>query len=135
MMKMVTHDSVSEDLRRAFREWYDRKRPRKDDICKAFHLRRLPKPHGVVAFAHYLIARTVQELSQPADTAHKEAGVDVEEDDGRVAVGVLPVSKKGGLKMKKKMISGPWGHFGELWVVWSCLTRVKKVQRRVMVPK
>lgn len=117
MMKMVTHDSVSEDLRRGFSELYDRKRLRKDDICKVFDLRRLPKPHGVVAFAHYLFARAVQKLSQPADTAHKEAGVDVEEDDGWVAVGVLPVGKKRGLKTKKKMITGPWGHFGELWVV------------------
>lgn len=117
MMKMVTHDSVSEDLRRAFSESYDRKRLRKDDICKVFHLRRLPKPHGVVAFAHYLFTRAVQKLSQPADTAHKEAGVDVEEDDGWVAVGVLPVGKKCGLETKTKMITGPWGHFGALWVV------------------
>lgn len=62
------------------------------------HLRGLPKSHGVVALAHNLIASSIQELSQPADTAHKETGVDVEENDGGISVGVLPVSKKGGLK-------------------------------------
>lgn len=61
------------------------------------HSRGLAEPHGVVALAHDLFARAVQELGQPADAAHKETGVDVEENDGRVAVGVLPVGKKRGL--------------------------------------
>lgn len=61
-------------------------------------LRRLPKSHRVVALAHNLFAGSIQELGQPADTAHKKAGVDVEEYDGRVAVGVLPVGKKRSLE-------------------------------------
>lgn len=76
-------------------------------------LRRLSEAHSVVAFAHNLLARAVQELSQPADAAHKEAGVDVEEDDGRVAVGVLPVGEKRGLGKSKKeaksQFQGSWG--------------------------
>lgn len=60
-------------------------------------LRGLSKAHGVVTFAHNLLARTVQKLSQPADAAHEEAGVDVEEDDGRVAVRILPIGEKCGL--------------------------------------
>lgn len=63
-------------------------------VCR---LRGLSEAHGVVAFANNLFARAVQKLSQPADAAHEEAGVDVEEDDGRVAVGVLPVGEKCGL--------------------------------------
>lgn len=65
-------------------------------------LRGLSKAHGVVTFAHDLLACAVQELSQPADAAHKEASVDVEEDDGRVAVGVLPVGEKRSLGKSKK---------------------------------
>lgn len=60
-------------------------------------LRGLSEAHGVVTFANNLLACAVQKLSQPADAAHKEAGVDVEEDDGRVAVRVLPVGEKCGL--------------------------------------
>lgn len=60
-------------------------------------LRWLPEAHGVVALAHNLLACPIQELGQPADTAHEETGVDVEEDDSWVAVGVFPVSKKSGL--------------------------------------
>lgn len=63
-------------------------------------VRGLPESHGVVALAHDLVAGPVQELGQPADAAHKEAGVDVEENDGWVAVGVLPVGKKRGLNRR-----------------------------------
>ena len=57
-------------------------------------LRGFPEAHGVVALADDLLARAVQELGQPADAAHEEAGVDVEQDDCRVAVGVLPVGQE-----------------------------------------
>ena len=50
------------------------------------YVRGLPKSHRVVALAHDLLARSIQELGQPADTAHEETGVDVEENDSRVAV-------------------------------------------------
>lgn len=65
-------------------------------------LRGLAESHGVVALAHNLFAGSIEELGQPADAAHKEAGVDVEENDSRVAVGVFPVGKKCGLKIKKQ---------------------------------
>ena len=57
-------------------------------------LRGFAQPHGVVALADDLLARAVQKLSQPADAAHEEAGVDVEQDDRRVTVGVLPVGQE-----------------------------------------
>lgn len=63
-------------------------------------VRGLPESHGVVALAHDLVAGPVQELGQPADAAHKEAGVDVEQNDGWVAVGVLPVGEKRGLNRR-----------------------------------
>lgn len=68
-----------------------------DGSRRADGLRGLSEAHGVVAFANDLLARAVQKLSQPTDAAHEEAGVDVEKDDGRVAVGVLPVGEKCGL--------------------------------------
>lgn len=67
-------------------------------LTKDVHLRRLPKPHSVVALTHNLFARSIQKLGKPADTTHKKAGVDVEQYDGWVAVRVLPVGKKCGLK-------------------------------------
>ena len=70
-------------------------------MAEDIHLRGLAKSHGVITLAHNLSTCSIQELSQPTDTAHKETGVDVEENDGWVAVGVLPVGKKRGLKWKK----------------------------------
>lgn len=92
MMKMVTHDRVSEDLwiRVFFRSLA---RPQ-SHLKTTRYIRRFPQPHCVVALAHDLFASPVEKLSQPADTAHEEAGVDVEEYDSRVAVGILPVGKK-----------------------------------------
>lgn len=69
---------------------------------KAKHIRRFPQPHCVVALAHNLFASPIQKLGQPANTAHKEAGVDVEEDDSRIAVGILPVGQKSHLSMQRK---------------------------------
>lgn len=66
-------------------------------VTRDSRLRRFSEAHCVVAFANDLLSRAIQKLSQPADAAHKEAGVDVEEDDGRVAVGVLPVGEECGL--------------------------------------
>lgn len=98
MMKMVTHDSVSEDLRgRTLATVSDGASGGLRRIDGLSCLRGLSEAHGVVAFANNLLARAVQKLSQPANAAHEEAGVDVEEDDGRVAVGVLPVGEKCGL--------------------------------------
>lgn len=57
-------------------------------------LRGLSKPHGVITFAHNLFASAIHELSEPADAAHEEAGIDIEEDYSRVAVGIFPVGKK-----------------------------------------
>lgn len=65
------------------------------------YVRGLPKSHGVVALAHNLLARSIQELGQPADAAHEEAGVDVEENDSWVAVGVFPVGEKCCLKKEE----------------------------------
>lgn len=62
------------------------------------HLRRLSKPHGVVTLANNLFPCSLHELSKPANAANEEAGIDVEQNDGRVAVGVLPVSKECGLR-------------------------------------
>lgn len=70
------------------------------DGLELAHLRGLPKPHSVVTLAHNLLACSVQELGQPANTAHKETCVDIEENNSWVAVGVLPVSKKRGLKQR-----------------------------------
>lgn len=101
-------------------------------------VRGLPESHCVVALAHDLVAGPVQELGQPADAAHKEAGVDVEENDGWVAVGVLPVGKKRGLnrrdifKVRGRLERDTQNRDRRSQ---SRLTRVKKVQRRVMVPK
>lgn len=106
-------------------------------LCQSgqlIHLRGLPQSHGVVALAHYLLPCSVQELGQPANTAHEETGVDVEENDSRVAVGVLPVCKKRGLRGRNSQSQEKVEDL-ELWERWRCLTRVKKVQRRVMVPK
>lgn len=64
---------------------------------KQVDLRGLPESHGVVNFAHNLFTCSVHELSQPASTADEEAGIDVEQNDSRVAVGILPVSKECGL--------------------------------------
>lgn len=71
-------------------------------LKKTQHVRRFPQPHCVVALAHDLFASAIQKLGQPANTAHKEAGVDVEEYDSRVAVGILPVGQKRHLSMQKK---------------------------------
>lgn len=62
------------------------------------HLRGLPKPHGAISAADDLPAGTVHELGQPANAAHEETGIDVEENDSRVAIGIPPVSHKGGLE-------------------------------------
>lgn len=66
-------------------------------------LRGLSEPHGVVAFAHDLFASAVHELSEPADAAYEEAGVDIEKDHSRVAVGIFPVGKKGRLWRRERM--------------------------------
>lgn len=71
------------------------------ELQKTKHIRRFSQPHCVVALAHNLFASPIQKLGQPANTAHKEAGVDVEEYDSRIAVGILPVSQKRHLSMKK----------------------------------
>lgn len=83
-------------------------------VTQVSGLRGLSKAHGVVAFAHDLLARSVQELSQPADAAHEEAGVDVEEDDSRVAVGVLPVGEKRGLGKRERKPNSNYGGPGEM---------------------
>lgn len=70
------------------------------DGLELVHLRGLPEPHSVVTLAHNLVACSVQELGQPANTAHKETGIDIEENNSRVAVGILPVSKKRGLEQR-----------------------------------
>lgn len=98
------------------------------------YIRRFSQPHCVVALAHDLFASPIQKLSQPPNTAHKEAGVDVEEDDSRVAVGILPVGKKRHLSGQRTGEPADRNEV-ESWVMWFCLTRVKNVQRRVMVPK
>lgn len=67
------------------------------DMC----LRWLPETHCVVTLAHDLFAGTIQELGQPANAAHKEAGIDVEENDSGIPVGIFPVCKECGLQMKK----------------------------------
>lgn len=61
------------------------------------HLRGLSKPHGVVTLAYNLLPCSIHELSKPANAANEEAGIDVEQNDGRVAVGILPVGKECGL--------------------------------------
>lgn len=94
MMKMVTHDRVSEELRVCFWVFFRSLARPQINFKTTRYIRRFPQPHCVVALAHDLFASPVEKLSQPADTAHEEAGVDVEEDDSRVAVGILPVGKK-----------------------------------------
>lgn len=64
----------------------------------ARHLRGLPKPHGAISTADDLPAGTVHELGQPANAAHEETRVDVEENDSRVTIGIPPVSHKCGLE-------------------------------------
>lgn len=61
------------------------------------YLRRLSKPHRVVTLAYNLVTCSIHELSKPANAANEEAGIDVEQNDGRVAVGILPVGKECGL--------------------------------------
>lgn len=111
MMKMVTHDRVSEELWRGFIKivgvFFSFSTCTNDFFFffkKTRYIRRLPQPHCVVALAHDLFASPVQKLSQPPDTAHKEAGVDVEEDDGRVAVGILPVGEKRHLRAHRQRV-------------------------------
>ena len=97
------------------------------------HVRGFPQPHGAVGPAHDLIAGAVHELRQPADAAHEEAGVDVEEDDGGVAVGVPPVGDErglaGGQGERDGLVPGPL--LGTHPRVPPRLTRVKKVQKMV----
>lgn len=79
-------------------------------------LRGLPKAHGVVTFAHNLFASTIHELSQPPDTAYEEAGIDVEEDYSRVAIGIFPVGKKRRLlKRERKDETIKVKHFSSLY--------------------
>lgn len=100
MMKMITHESVSVDLQRERRNKNKKSLSAVNVIFITFLeipqvvLRGLPKPHGVVTFAHDLFASTVHELSEPPDAAHEEAGVDVEQDYRWVAVGIFPIGKK-----------------------------------------
>lgn len=72
------------------------------DSIEVLHSRGLPESHRVVALAYNLFTCAIQKLGQPADAAHKETGVDVEENDSWVAVRVFPVCKKCGLKNKEK---------------------------------
>lgn len=73
------------------------------------HSRGFPEAHGVVALAHNLFACSIQKLGQPANAAHKEAGVDVEENDGWVAVRVSPVGEKRGLiQDRREMVTVCW---------------------------
>lgn len=62
------------------------------------HLRGLPKPHGAICPADNLPAGTVHELGQPANAAHKETRIDVEENNCRVAIRIPPVSHESGLE-------------------------------------
>lgn len=62
------------------------------------HLRGLPKPHGAICTADDLPAGTVHELGQPANAAHKETRIDIEENNCRVAIRIPPVSHKSGLE-------------------------------------
>lgn len=62
------------------------------------YLRGLPKSHGAICSANNLSAGTIHELGQPANAAHEETRIDIEENNRRVAIGVPPVSHKGGLK-------------------------------------
>lgn len=103
MMKMVTHDSVSEDLGRTLVTVRDGVSSGWDQWKGHSGLRGFSEAHCVVAFANNLLSGAIQKLSQPADAAHEEAGVDVEEDDGRVAVGVLPVGQKSGLEKRRNL--------------------------------
>lgn len=61
-------------------------------------LRGLPKSHGAICSANNLPAGTIHELGQPTNAAHEETCIDIEENNRRVAIGVPPVSHKGGLK-------------------------------------
>ena len=62
------------------------------------YLRGLPKSHGAICSANNLPTGTIHELGQPAKAAHEETCIDIEENNRRVAIGVPPVSHKGGLK-------------------------------------
>lgn len=118
MTKMMTQDKVSLELCGVVSRVGDaRQGPEFGLRVKGGHLRGLAQAHGAVGAAHDLVAGAVHELRQPADAAHEEAGVDVEEDDGGVAVGVPPVGDERGLeeegKKKKKIIKkNKKGHLG-----------------------
>lgn len=75
------------------------------------HLRGLPKPHGAISTADDLPAGPIHELGQPANAAHEETCIDIEEDDGGVAVGVPPVSHKCGLEERRGAHSTGLGLF------------------------
>lgn len=69
------------------------------------HLRGLPKPHGAICTADDLPAGTVHELGQPANAAHKETRIDIEENNCRVAIRIPPVSHKSGLEERSSVCS------------------------------
>lgn len=88
------------------------------------HLRGLPKPHGAICTADDLPAGTIHELGQPANAAHKEARIDVEENNSRVAIRVPPVSHECGLEER----SGP---FCEVRVI--LLTQIPLTEPRTLL--
>ena len=61
---------------------------------------RLHLPHRAVLTTHDVRAGAGRELRHPADAAHEETRVDVEDDQGRVAVRVPPVDDEGQLKAR-----------------------------------
>lgn len=105
MMKMMTQERVSVDLQRRENTSQCSGLWSSASIQTFFSeqasLRRLSEPHGVVTFAHDLVASSVHELGQPSDAPYEEAGIDIKEDDGGVAVGILPVGKKRSLGGKR----------------------------------
>lgn len=67
-----------------------------DNARQCFVGRWLSKSHGSISLAHNFLPCSIHELCKPANTSDKETSIDIEQDDSRITVRILPVSNKGG---------------------------------------
>ena len=66
-----------------------------------------PKSHGAIVTTNNVLSCAVRKLRQKADASQKETAVHVEENNGWVFAGILPVGKESTLFRKNKIIIYP----------------------------